>query len=37
MHYCSGEMLELFTKEDYGYVDLYYNDAFALIKSLNEL
>jgi serine/threonine protein kinase len=36
-NFCCDEMLELFVKNSSGYIDLYYNDAFCLKKSLKAL
>ena len=37
MNFCSAEMLELFLKDDLGYVDLYINDAMCLEKTMLKL
>jgi serine/threonine protein kinase len=37
MNYCSEEMLELFLKDDLGFVDLYFNDATCLHKTMLKI
>lgn len=36
-NYCCPEMLELYLKDELGYINLYYNDAYCLEKSMKYL